>query len=1239
MVSDAETAERDHGGGQRVRPVPPPENLDVTMHRDAGDHGDGGVGGALDGGEGGDGGDDGGGDNDEWKNSDDPPSAQNIAPAGVNGPPAVLDHGQTAAGASASAFPPPNHYQYQYQHSQQYVVDPSSMSPWLLAPTGGPPLSYHQPPQPPPPLPPGHPGLLHFYEAQMRDHAAAYANAAAAAAMTAAQIAASIASWPPSHFGPAAGVPVPPAGPSAASVIPPGPYPPPCPPFFPPAHLVPPQPPTPSSSLPGNQMMYHPTQAAAWGVPMQYQHPPQQVHGDPSGYNDMEGNHRGEDYDDDDDKEDDEGNDPFAGEVGEHHRIRKRQQLVSSSSNGSSNNYYTADYAGSRVQNSGPFHQYRHQEPNYFSQDEEVANRRTPWPNRSAGGPALNGGAGGSRSAHHYQPPPRGMNPAANNGGPSCGGCNSGNPPSERRGRRRPRFWNDTGSSYSDPALHFRSTNGGHNNHNSNDSNNNRRRNRKMAMVASSSSDGGSASWTTKKKARQPNDESLVGKTGISALFEWCHKRRTTPTFGTQVHGGASGTTAAAADRASDQPPRDGELEDGRRPRACIEMFEVTVCIDGIEMGKGRAVTKVLAKHQASRQALQLLLPGVAFDEDSGILTTLPGPGTGRKPEPRSASGPTTLGGGGPQQPHRPAPKGASATSTASSLEELAPNLAKQLAIGHTNDDEGEDDDEDDVAGAERRERNAVIRNAARDVQRGVTVDDSSRKRQKIPQVYPGTSTTSDDEDEDTYYASRGASVCSSLLHVMVQIDDRLPEAPQYSYKIEAGAASNDGGASPQLKRKAGAPVGTPISPILPGSFQCAGTLKLRLHDVESFASGQSGSSHQQDDENFLFLEAVAVAGSKRAARHSVAAKLLAILFPECDGMAQVKEAAEAARDEYAASRAQKQQTRREKEFTQFNSYLSGSHHDGEAPNFCFAVASEYTPPLPAVVDEGIAATIIRPSRGETADLVQSKNKDSAFDLGTEEESELIRQLSRQRQLDERINATLQKSNEHDDVGRSLPEQVTADDVGRTVLRQATADDAHWIDKLFCSKSPHDLSNGRSPMSILGAEKELSSTAFRLWSSSTIILLLCRAIAPYEDPPLGCAILTLGFSMQRGRLIRISQIASKPHLPRERFIECLHSFSTAMSCSLETASAIESSRTSLRKDCMYKILNSHLLHANRYPEEYQRKATPSRPMEETLLKSSLQSVQEVDEGVDESDSSSREKRKGEDKPCKRSRVE
>jgi hypothetical protein len=54
-------------------------------------------------------------------------------------------------------------------------------------------------------------------------------------------------------------------------------------------------------------------------------------------------------------------------------------------------------------------------------------------------------------------------------------------------------------------------------------------------------------------------------------------------------------------------------------------------------------------------------------------------------------------------------------------------------------------------------------------------------------------------------------------------------------------------------------------------------------------------------------VQAIGVGGTKREARHVALAKLLALLFPECQGMVEVKQAAEAVREKYAASRALKQ--------------------------------------------------------------------------------------------------------------------------------------------------------------------------------------------------------------------------------------------------------------------------------------------------------------------------------------------
>ena len=62
--------------------------------------------------------------------------------------------------------------------------------------------------------------------------------------------------------------------------------------------------------------------------------------------------------------------------------------------------------------------------------------------------------------------------------------------------------------------------------------------------------------------------------------------------------------------------------------------------------------------------------------------------------------------------------------------------------------------------------------------------------------AFPSASTTSsissasEDVDDDEYLASRGASVCSALLNVMVQIDSRIREQPSYTFDVCANPAT-----------------------------------------------------------------------------------------------------------------------------------------------------------------------------------------------------------------------------------------------------------------------------------------------------------------------------------------------------------------------------------------------------------------------------------------------------------------
>lgn len=441
--------------------------------------------------------------------------------------------------------------------------------------------------------------------------------------------------------------------------------------------------------------------------------------------------------------------------------------------------------------------------------------------------------------------------------------------------------------------------------------------------------------------------------------------------------------------------------------------------------------------------------------------------------------------------------------------------------------------------------------------------------------------------------------------------------------------------------------------------------------------------------------------------------------------MSQVKQAAEAAREKYAESRALKQQSKRYRgalftaggaSSSRSNTNTKSRHRFSEvmnpneniAPNLLFATmcsnTSTATPEIPDVIQEGFAAVLglgNLPSKDKDtyykdgADSYSYSGRErghghgrdkqfhNSIDIETSKETGLVRQLSRQRQLEERIDSALQKLNEHDEEGRSLPEELTADDVGRTVLRRANVDDIHWVEKLFGTtmhkSKPSSPTNFHSTAAhtttsplfgtILASDKGPSSMSMKLWSNSTIVLLLCRAIAPHEDPPLGCAVLTLGFSMQKGKILRIAQLASKSHQPRERFIETLSEFATNMGCSL-ISSPSKTSFATLEKDSLQRILNIPPLPAPDDALEYRlslRQEVPHRsktmirnnnnknnnivelhhmPMssEENRVKPqpSLQSVQEEGEGVEESDNSSSPKDKKEkrrEKPSKRSRFE
>ena len=813
-------------------------------------------------------------------------------------------------------------------------------------------------------------------------------------------------------------------------------------------------------------------------------------------------------------------------------------------------------------------------------------------------------------------------------------------------------------------------------------------------MKSSNSSGRGRGGYYHNKKKKARSNESLIGKTGVSAFFEWCGKQQLTPTLTLQQPVSPDEFECVVyLDRESVPNGNAGPEEQG----AGVDKDDLQ------EVGRGRGSNKNAAKQMAARLALQALLPGVVFDAASGTLVALPS---------------TTTAAATVEAPRPTAGTAASNNKDDSCMDDLAPNLAKQLAIGRDNDPvdhhngKGNNNDNKEATGAEY----------------------STQKRMMKPKRsfggYP--STTSEEENESTYYSSRGASVCSQLLYAIIQIDRRrVPDVPTFTYKV-ASRPSADG---TDTKRPATSAVNaaatsfghkTSVGRVLRGPFTCTGRLKVMSSAVarrQQDNDNEGDTAEPEEHQTEQILEAVAAGGTKREARHVASAKLLAQLFPECENMAEVKAAAEAMRERYVADKVLKQQVQYS-ELARLRDVERGSNDKTKMESFdqrpstpqeslAYAKALPSDPALPVYTADALGALLKRPDEFIAAeseqeaeeDLVSSVNAvvlsdsvEHASPLSTASAS-VFRQLSRQKQLDTLVESALQNLNDRDEEGRSLPEELTEADVGRTMLRRADPQDLSHIKKLFNAEAIEDNKESRisrsrsfdsgSPTPLLatdsssapgagpflleslsglsddvtatnnaarhcGRESGSSSELMaRLWSSSSIVLLLCRAIAPHEDP-LGCAVLTVRFSMASGRTLFLAQgqVATEPHLPRERFIECLDAFAKCMRCKLEVEGSASSpmlssgSLISLSKSDLVSIIESHVAIAT--DEKPHAVATKRSDLadgsfipgtaDSTSQSQQLQSVQEEESDVDDSSSVEKRTAKHPSKPSKRSRF-
>ncbi|KAL7466978.1 hypothetical protein ACHAXS_007245 [Conticribra weissflogii] len=773
----------------------------------------------------------------------------------------------------------------------------------------------------------------------------------------------------------------------------------------------------------------------------------------------------------------------------------------------------------------------------------------------------------------------------------------------------------------------------------------------------------------------------LIGKSGVSALHELCSKYRwNMPTYNLIEPLRVPNTSKC------DQGTGNGTILHGTS-----HDFVLSVHVNGNELGRGRGGTKAAAKQDSSRKALAALVPGVVFDPN-GILISI---GGGSRSQPTSLeelaphlASQLAIGGNTPARPSSPDPSEDSSISTAVSM--------TKMTIGSANDGEGviSGGPIPTKFGSSQRRSSGTLStlNAAGAIGRG----------QLSSNIYPCASTTSgvssasevdDEKDENAYYASRGASVCSVLLNAMVQIDDRIREPPSYSIHIcpLKNVAPGDSISEDVGMMRNGGDYTTGVAVHRP-PFQCTASLTLYFpkhvvgdkgasnvlkcweSPLEYLQTKQGGTprlygsyspeprrkrkdSHggdtttsvpksptrsqrhllggehteqsdviikgDDDDDDFLAykLESTGTGPTKREAKHKASAQMLSMLFPECTSLVEVKAAAEAARETYAKNRAvaSKRMKRSNCENSDFDekahpseckepSCSNSQNSRGVDSNILsrFLPIDEEIPLPPAVMnrihsltginsiegpnEKGDAVKITAQSFGDNVSVANLSLSDP-----TEEANQCSFENSIQRHDPENSRNALELSlkrqrlfqNDVDSVLLNLRDasdnnETTVENYSRFVLHRAQPEDydcvhtlldrnkkkgqqsSGYSDRIFKGplrllvvKSPGNGADGTTPCDSLRCKFEAAST---LWSTSAIILLLSRVVAAHDEPPLGCAVLILGFSLEDGRTLNICDIAYETHLPRERFLECLGHFACKMNCKL-----VDDSQVSLFK--------------------------------------------------------------------------
>lgn len=801
-----------------------------------------------------------------------------------------------------------------------------------------------------------------------------------------------------------------------------------------------------------------------------------------------------------------------------------------------------------------------------------------------------------------------------------------------------------------------------------------KKKNRSQQQPENSISTSSPSSHTLSKKSSSVVLGGLIGKNAVRALHELCSKYHwDIPTF-TDIAPSQIATTTTTTPFAGGEDGAN-HLQSGStngNNDTTTTPFVLSVHVNGVELGRGRACSKSAAKQSASRKAFSALVPGSVFDPN-GILTDVGTTGESllrREAVENAISGRVDVGGGGADNNRES--NNIHLGSKSLSLDELGPHLAVQLAIGGATSHPGAGRIARPLS-PDHSETSSISTAVSEDVLPGGALisggpllllhktgsHHSSTFGASSPLIgasgvlspnsYPCASTTSgissasdvDDEDENAYYASRGASICSTLLHAMWQIDDRIREPPSYSFKLCSNLLNiPEQTVSSEPCNFKRAKVESSLEHAGSRMFQCNASLNLYFPKIlvngkdstsimnywqspldylqseecipsigraESLQSRKRKDSNvlqstplpnrslisqelapslskQEENEDFIQhkLNSRGMGITKRESKHKASAILLSSLFPSCKSMIEVKAEAEAAREFYAAKKEAGQPKR-----AKISIQLSEQRQQSTKVAF--------PDDLPAKSDISLTSLSLSESKDDTRQVEWSGSTN--IDLSFQDD----------------VDATLQSMQELDEGGRLASREC--EDIGKIILRRASFDDCEQIQSLLSSnekvsaklpkkhwylaesaaeeiglpseseENDDDVPRHDTTSDINEYDSEAKYTNYNAkehpLEENSIILVLSRAVAPHE-PLLACAILAVHFA--RGeRSLSLCKVGRQEHLPLERFIEYLEAFAKNTQCTVEKCNDVKHQLTLTANDIRSFLVRS--ARSSKRPEE------------------------------------------------------